>query len=123
MSRMTPTSNIGAASPNPTGGADASNAAAFTPGPWSVERIDYDLHGLDVSFEVSAGMRTVVQTHMREIKSEGEWIEQDEANCRLIAAAPELYAAVEALMSRDWTFAEAEAKALAALAKARGETA
>lgn len=68
---------------------------AITPGPWAAERVDYELHGLDASFEVNADFRAVVQTHMREIKSEGDWLTEDEANAKAIAAVP---AMIEALL-------------------------
>jgi hypothetical protein len=80
--------------------------AGHTPGPWSVERVDYELHGMDASYEVTAGRSVIVQTHMREIQSEGDLLATDGANCRLIAAAPELLEALEealpALNAAQW---------------------
>lgn len=98
------------------------SAPGTTPGPWSVERVDYDLYGLDASFEVNAGRMTVVQTHMREIKREGEWLAVDEANCNLIAAAPDLYAALDAMASEYGHLHSLSGDmARAALSRARGE--
>ncbi|TGR83557.1 hypothetical protein EN866_34160 [Mesorhizobium sp. M2D.F.Ca.ET.223.01.1.1] len=65
--------------------------ATHTKGPWRVSRVDYP-KGLDVSFEILSGKDLVAQTIMRE-RGTG-WrdgiIAVDEANCQLMAAAPEL---------------------------------
>lgn len=100
--------------------------AEFTPGPWRVERIDYDRYGLDASFEVMGGGEIVAQTIMREIKTESERLAVDEANCRLIAAAPEMFEALSLLRA---ALAEMDAELHAqnigvidlTLAKARGD--
>jgi predicted metal-dependent phosphoesterase TrpH len=102
----------------------ATRSNGWTSGPWTVERVDYDLHGLDASFEVNAGFKTVVQTHMREIKRESEWLAEDEANCHLIAAAPCLYEALDRLHSavgRNVNVHLAALAAVKALSRARGE--
>lgn len=97
-----------------------------TPGPWSVERVDYELHGMDASYEVTAGRRVVVQTHMREIKSEGNFLAEDAANCRLIAAAPDLLEALEGIIADDNpTLIELNERleaGRAAISKARGQS-
>lgn len=91
----------------------------FTPGPW---RTDCRLIGGQIRItQVPNANMTVAQVNGRQ----GE----QEANARLIAAAPELLEALERLMlSRDasWTgghdWEEALDEAAAALAKARGES-
>jgi len=99
---------------------------AHTPGPWSVERVDYDVHGLDASFEVMGAGNIVAQTLMREVKTEGQRLATDEANCNLIAAAPEMFDTLSLLRA---ALAEMDAELHAqnigvidlTLAKARGE--
>lgn len=76
------------------------SALQATPGPWTVERITYDKYGMDASFEVNAGMMTVVQTHVRETKAGADWLARDEANVNLIASAPDLYEALERCRAR-----------------------
>ena len=79
----------------------------FTPGPWRVHRLNYPA-GEDVSFEVLAERPAkghqyfIAQTIMREVAKEGERIAIDEANARLIAAAPEMLDAL-----KRWVAAEA----------------
>lgn len=67
---------------------------AHTPGPWSVERVDYPKKR-DVNFEIVGGGYFVAQTIMREIATEADRIAVDEANVRLIAASPALLEALE----------------------------
>lgn len=105
----------------------ATSPSAHTPGPWEARRIMYPKR-LDVSFEVSAARGFVCQTIMREIASEREVIEQDEANATLIAAAPDLLEALKAaellLDEADLDYEAEGAAALrlmrAAIAKAEG---
>lgn len=61
-----------------------------TPGPWTVSRLEYP-KGRDVSFEVTGRTSFVCQTIMREIGCDDGAIRADEANLRLIAAAPMMY--------------------------------
>lgn len=78
---------------------EAVAGSAHTPGPWRVDKVLYPA-GQDVSFEVLAGKRLVVQTIMREVIAEDAVIAEDDANARLIAAAPDLLAALRELVSR-----------------------
>jgi hypothetical protein len=86
-----------------------------TPGPWTV---------YEAGFSVADAWGHVLSTDV-----EGRMPEEAAANARLIAAAPELLAALEALLSVYQGFApwegeverQAEIKARAAIAKARGE--
>ena len=76
--------------------------AKHTPGPWRVKRIDYP-RGMDVSFEVLAGREElVVQTIMREVGKgwRDDIIATDAANSKLIAAAPDMFAALQLIRSR-----------------------
>jgi hypothetical protein len=86
-------------------------SAGFSPGPWEVS--GSARNGLLVRAEgrVTANLAWSI----------GD--ETDEANAHLIAAAPDLYEALCACFDRQCTFQEAQEKADAALAKARGETA
>ena len=105
----------------------------FTPGPWRVHRLNYPA-GEDVSFEVLAERPAkghqyfIAQTIMREVAKEGERIAIDEANARLIAAAPDLLAALKAVLPMAGAWAggvdlSEDARvlaAVAAIAKAEG---
>jgi len=71
-------------------------SAEHTPGPWKSEPVAYPA-GKDISFEIlDANRRVVAQTIMREIGKgwRNEIIATDEANARLMAAAPELLEAL-----------------------------
>lgn len=74
-------------------GAQTESVAKFTPGPWTVERLEYHADE-DVSFEITADHYLVLQTIMREKATEAETIAEDEANVILAAAAPEMLAAL-----------------------------
>jgi hypothetical protein len=81
---------------------ETTEKVTHTPIPWTVERIDYepchpDEKARDVSFEVKGPSGLVVQTIMREIGREDQRIATDEANVRLIAAAPEMLAVLRGL--------------------------
>lgn len=96
------------------------SAPQFTPGPW---------HVILDAFHV--GNKRVASFHPSAIaKVYGDEPKDDDpkstANARLIAAAPELYEALEALLPENCgrnagTEAKARVNARAALAKARGE--
>lgn len=85
-----------------------------TPGPWVVTR-----GGQSEPFSIEASTRTVAL--VKSCRNEAD------ANARLIAAAPDLLAACEAMLAHRFCFAtqkEAEsgfAQARAAIAKARGQ--
>jgi hypothetical protein len=87
--------------------------AGHAPGPWAVQRIDY-LRGLDVSFEVrhywspdQPQHKVVAATHMEELRR--DFWKVDEANVRLIAAAPCLLEALIGMLA----YAEKEAGCIA----------
>ena len=104
--------------------------AEFTPGPWSA----YIDEGACIIQSDSSGFAVADankgSAHPLSDEWDKEWVAeldaQAEANAHLIAAAPDLYAALEAIISWDhqldgpyaW---EALEQAKAALAKARGE--
>jgi hypothetical protein len=69
---------------------------AHTPAPWHVEPIA--LGDQDSYFEVRADHRTIVQTHARENKTEARRLKEDEDNCRMIAAAPDILVALKGLL-------------------------
>ena len=95
-------------------------SARFTPGPWKVLNFERD-----EAFEIEGGGCTLALLHY----DVGAWTArtESEANAHLIAAAPELYEALETVLVNNRTGAtgqrarEGWAKAIAALAKARGE--
>jgi hypothetical protein len=82
----------------------------FTPGPWEVREVD----GL---FAIACRDGWVLESNDEQ---------QDRADAKLIAAAPELYAALEMVLNQSWDGPigaehHARKQAAAALAKARGE--
>lgn len=84
-----------------------STVSEHTPGPWRSERVVMSKYGIDAYFEVKGGptedetvgvfAREVCQTIMREIGSEDYLLAEDQANVCLIAAAPELLEACQAV--------------------------
>jgi hypothetical protein len=96
----------------------------WTPGPWSIVPAGEDEWG-----EVNVFDRVLVAAH-RHVSVEGRTDVEANANARLIAAAPDLYAALEGalVLAEKWAdYAEGGPKtraiirARAALARARGE--
>lgn len=86
---------------------------SFTPGPW--ETLSFSQHELQTDFAmVKIGKRV----HMV------GYSDEDKANARLIAAAPDLLAALEALLDYENGIQKsiAEQMARAAIAKAGGES-
>lgn len=82
-----------------------------TPGPWTVEE-------RDTRVEIFAGDVNIATVAWPVDDSEAEKVAR--ADAHLIAAAPDLLAAVEALMSGKTEWKKACALADAAIAKARG---
>jgi len=103
------------------------NNHKHTPGPWSISSMKSELTLYDWILRHERGPLALISS---------PWIDDWEANARLIAAAPELLEALEAMLAADlyadgegvWAFAiadtiegaEAVSKARAAIAKATG---
>lgn len=103
------------------------SAAKHTPGPWLVER------DRSISAPTPAGSPVVLsEVTVAEVRSGGcASLEQADANARLIAAAPDMLEALQAIMFRiqgdlqpdhEWAVVEREL-AIAAIAKATGSDA
>ncbi len=90
--------------------------AAFTPGPWFVET-EQTADGSNLLVIDKENWRTVADCDGGTMGQHS--VEQAEANARLIAAAPELYEALGALVDNDYVRHEDMERARAALAKAR----
>jgi len=88
---------------------DATNKTPWTPGPWTVELL------LDTMPRIVTARDASIVCRLSK-----ENLESRESNARLIAAAPELYAALDALEQAPENMLNV-ANARAALAKARGE--
>lgn len=97
----------------PSGSAKFAEPQAHTPGPWTAEA------------EREGGPVTYVHAKAHGIADCNAGYPNDEANARLIAAAPELYEALRALRSALSSGVEVTQKVIpqvdAALAKARGD--
>ncbi len=95
----------------------------WTPGPWDIN--EDNRPGMSWNREIIYGdgeNRICFMAH-----SDGRAPEQDEANACLIAAAPDLYAALDRLIARYHPYRDNQedsdwVAAVAALAKARGGT-
>lgn len=109
--------------------ADLSKETGFTPGPWSTRRAHLPTDG-EFDFAVTAlieGRSLVISEAFG--RCAYDVVLPAEANARLIAAAPELYEALKGLLGGVLLTQKAEHypsddpinKAIAALAKARGE--
>lgn len=94
--------------------------SAHTPGPWRVDAITNSLGTIETADGVSIGQAFQVRPHRDDLHS----IER-KANARLMAAAPDLLAAleeaIEYIPARDRSVLIAKARA--AIAKATGESA
>ena len=88
-----------------------------TPGPWKASE-DFNLTGTLVSF-IEGGGHSIAQTRLDDDTPEG----MNQANARLIAAAPELLEACRdallAVDTADWP--TAQDNLIAAIAKAKGK--
>jgi hypothetical protein len=95
--------------------------AKFTPGPWIIK--GYSIHGGDNRVRVAEINPPHPKARGRERAEEREYCD---GNARLIAAAPDLLHALEALLDMDISYQRgpkvqvAESAARAAVAKARG---
>lgn len=96
----------------------------FTPGPWGIERTS-DSNWVGV-LRPDGKVEEIVMHNSRSFDYKREYVERQDANANLIAAAPDLYAACSAFIDA-WRFDDDEEKdeaiadMLTALAKARGE--
>jgi hypothetical protein len=96
--------------------------SGHTPGPWTI-RYGMNIMGPDVRFPGNERLVANAGGHSNNVHSEAVRLE-NEANARLIAAAPDLLEALKAL--REWHRTEyqsdpkTDAKADAAIAKAEG---
>lgn len=97
----------------------------WTPGPWLISPTGPVMHGYSQPYAVACHPTLNLVCGCFGDIAGGE--EQAHANAHLIAAAPSLYEALEALLSLNEYMGRGEdnpafARARAALAKARGET-
>lgn len=77
------------------------NTATHTPGPWILsEKTVFKDHGFKVyGYPISAGGQAIARVHAGSVGKEAFSFGNQEANARLIAAAPAMLAALEAFMS------------------------
>ena len=101
-------------------------SAGFTPGPWSVGAPTG--HNPDKVFRGDDAIASVygvpVHQHLNDLPKWGETYSEGVANARLIAAAPDLYAALRSYLAEadaGHVTVETDSAARAALAKAQGE--
>jgi len=106
-----------------TGAEPKTQDIAYTPGPWK-----YDEHSLRGGMYVSSQSCAVDVALVHGGTPGGALINERVANARLIAAAPELLEALEALMPENWSpenYLENRAfnigRARAVIQKARGQ--
>jgi hypothetical protein len=96
-------------------------SAGFTPGPWMMAAIPSSVVGWPV---VQQGVgRSICSISYLPREANPEVYAQSEANARLIAAAPDLYEALVALVEEREPIGPQWRKAKEALAKARGDAA
>ena len=81
--------------------------AQYTPGPWT-------------SDQVVGGVRDAMGHLVADTVFSDFTVEQDEANARLIAAAPELLASLKLVIENNTIWPELRANAHAAILKAEG---
>lgn len=98
--------------------------SAHTPGPWHAR--EWDFHA-KTSVGINGGPLGFI--HIAECGGMGHYPdispEQEDANAQLIAAAPEMLAALEALlMATEWSIESRDERAAAeaAIAKAKGQS-
>lgn len=102
----------------------------FTPGPWRIGSLEsYDAYTGRPYRNVWAGQVDAAHCIARAIEEDGRGLSDVDANARLIAAAPDLLAALEGLIDeqngpplvkRESQWQEAMVLARAAIKKARG---
>ena len=104
-----------------------------TPGPWTYHRGSWGFHGdpdEDSGFhfllggEEASGVEEIIGYADMLYPDDGQQYEEAEANARLIAAAPDLLAALEAWLAWDGEIRETPSPRImaeAAIAKAKGE--
>jgi len=93
-------------------------SAAFTPGPWRISTQRPSRVASEVTRD-DTGVRFVAECSSYE---PGEWTDQDAANARLIAAAPELLEALQVTRGQ-WIRSVNAKHCLDAIAKATGAAA
>jgi hypothetical protein len=93
----------------------------WTHGPWYVAEFAVEHEEAGAAIRTEGGERVAHTAGAHSMRPERHW--RDQANANMIAAAPELYEALEAMLEFGDTEkrASAELNARAALAKARGE--
>ena len=101
---------------------------AHTPGPWTVEK-DIGSTSSRVTFRIGGNIQAAISSEQGIATTNAPAlmsVEEAEANARLIAAAPELLAALQTLVNSLCPYdtdPECWANAMAAIAKATGGTA
>lgn len=97
---------------------EATKTEAFTPGPWEVRKDPSHFHTASSVYECGVDFPSVAEVG-------GSTVVMQEANARLIAAAPDLYAACKDVVNcyanlSDDALAQAVSMCRAALTKATG---
>lgn len=93
----------------------------FTKGPWSIA-VDEESNNVEIQAPNEWRSRIAGVSSWKGTGVAGFWAEEAAGNANLIAAAPELYEALEALLDDGGGNDDVRALGHAALAKARGET-
>ena len=91
----------------------------FTPGPWTKQRRSSNM--IDVTHNI---FKAGAITHaLCRVQARVTWVDEAEANARLIAAAPDMYAALQLfIIGANVSYVTALEIARAAIAKADGAT-
>lgn len=98
---------------------DTKRAVGWTAGPW---RVEYNGEILGPRCGSSSPIIATMPVWWAKLRGQGHASQElQEANARLIAAAPELYAACEKILSDPYTTCCCAEIVRAALAKAKGE--